>query len=90
MANIRINSKSDYQLYLDRADEIFSKYNGAYLAVDGSPEVLEGNRDLDRAVLIHFDSKVDFYAWYDSDEYQEILKLRLSAAECDSILIQGK
>ncbi|RLE03768.1 MAG: DUF1330 domain-containing protein, partial [Bacteroidetes bacterium] len=29
-------------------------------------------------------------AWYRSDEYQEILQYRLSASECDTILIQGK
>ena len=43
-----------------------------------------------RAVLIRFDSKDDFETWYQSDEYQGILKHRLSAAECDTILIRGK
>lgn len=61
MVNIRIKDEQEYQLYLDRADDIFSKYNGSYLAVDKKVTVLEGN-----------------------------LRYRLSAAECDTILIKGK
>ena len=90
MASIRINNDQEYQLYLDRSEEIFARYNGSYLAVDNKPEVLEGKWNYKRAVLIHFDKQKDFDAWYRSDEYQEILQYRISAAECDTILIQGK
>ena len=78
MASISITNDQEYQLYLDRSEEIFARYKGSYLAVDS------------RAVLIRFDKKEDFDAWYQSGEYQEILQYRLSAAECDTILIQGK
>jgi len=40
-------------------------------------------------VLIRFDSKEDFEAWYYSDDYQHILKYRLKGAKCDSILLEG-
>lgn len=89
-ASIRIEDKQEYQKYLDRASEIFAKYKGNYLAVDNKPEVLEGEWAYSRAVLIRFDSREDFDAWYSSDEYQEILQYRLSASECDSILIKGE
>lgn len=90
MANILICNDQEYQFYLDRSEEIFARYKGSYLAVDNSPEVLEGEWKYSRAVLIRFDKKEDFDAWYRSDEYQEILKYRLAASECDTILIQGK
>jgi len=90
VANILINNGQEYQSYLDRSEEIFARYKGSYLAVDNSPEVLEGEWKYSRAVLIRFDKKEDFDAWYRSDEYQEILKYRLAASECDTILIQGK
>ena len=89
MANIRIRDEQDYQRYLDRSDEVFKKYRGSYLAVDSKPEVMEGTWDYSRAVLIRFDTKADFEAWYDSPEYQEILRYRLRSAECDTILIEG-
>jgi len=90
MASIRIKEEQEYQLYLDRADDIFSRYNGTYLAVDKQATVIEGEWDYSRAVLIKFNTRQDFDAWYSSAEYQEILRYRLSAAECDTILIEGK
>ena len=38
MSNIRINSEENYQLYLDRSEEIFARYKGSYLAVDNNPD----------------------------------------------------
>jgi len=90
MASIRINDQQEYQNYLDRVNEVFAKYKGTYLAVDKHPGVLEGEWNYSRAVLIRFDNREDFNAWYHSEEYQEILQYRLSAAECDTILIGGK
>ena len=89
MASIRIKDEQEYQLYLDRADDIFSRFHGTYLAVDKQATVLEGVWDYSRAVLIQFESRADFEAWYESADYQEILQHRLSAADCDSILIDG-
>jgi len=40
--------------------------------------------------MISFAKQEDFDAWHRSDKYQEILQYRLSASECDTILIQGK
>lgn len=90
MASIRIRDEKEYQLYLDRASDIFARYHGTYLAVDNEAEVMEGEWKYDRSVLIRFESKEDFKAWYDSEDYQEILKYRLRAADCDSILVRGK
>jgi len=89
LANIRITDEKEYQLYLDRADTVFSAYKGKYLAVDKNPEVLEGEWNGGRAVLIHFETREDFDAWYHSQKYQEILQYRLSASESNSILIEG-
>ena len=90
MASIRINDPIVYQKYLERAGEIFARYNGTYLAVDENQQVLEGNWDYGRVVLIQFDALEDFEAWYYSDDYQEILQFRCAAADCDSILIHGR
>jgi len=90
MASIRIRDDREYQKYLDRADEVFARYKGTYLAVDNEPQVLEGDWDFHRAVLIRFESREDFKAWYDSPDYQDILKYRLHAADCDTILVRGK
>jgi uncharacterized protein (DUF1330 family) len=62
MANIRIKDDQDYQRYLDQSEEIFARYKGSYLAVDNEPEVLEGDWNYSRAIIIRFDNKKDFDA----------------------------
>jgi uncharacterized protein (DUF1330 family) len=57
--------------------------------VDIEPVRLEGSWDYTRTVLISFNSREDFVAWYESDDYQKILKHRLKAADCDTILVKG-
>jgi uncharacterized protein (DUF1330 family) len=89
IANIKIKDQNKYQKYLDEVDEIFKRHNNKYLAVDDNPHILEGNWNYTRTVLIEFSTKQDFDKWYYSEEYQKILKYRLSAADCDTILIKG-
>jgi uncharacterized protein (DUF1330 family) len=90
LAGITIHDHDMYQKYLEEAGEVFSKYKGTYLAVDTSPEVVEGDWvEGQRAVLIRFDSREDFVAWYHSSEYQDILKYRMAAAQCNTILVNG-
>jgi uncharacterized protein (DUF1330 family) len=89
IVRINIVDSSEYQKYLAKAGEIFKKYKGEYLVVDDEPLVLEGNWDSVRTVLIRFSSRKDFWDWYYSEDYQQILKHRLSAAECNAILAKG-
>lgn len=89
VAHIRINDAIEYQKYIDKAGEVFKKFNGTYLSVDNEPTLLEGFWDYTRTVLIEFKSKNDFTDWYHSADYQEILKHRLKAADCDTVLLKG-
>jgi len=89
IARIKINDTCEYQKYIERSSEIFSRYKGEYLVVENDPVVLEGSWDCTRTILIKFDNTDDFNEWYHSGAYQEILKHRLNAADCNAILAQG-
>jgi uncharacterized protein (DUF1330 family) len=88
-AQIRIHDPEEYEKYLENFDEIFSQYKGEYLAIDESPTVLEGKWDYTKSVLVKFSSRQDFEDWYYSEDYQRILKHRLNASDCDTILLEG-
>ncbi|MCB9249993.1 MAG: DUF1330 domain-containing protein [Ignavibacteriales bacterium] len=90
VANIKIHDNEEYQKYVNKVDEVFAKYNGKYLAVDDTPKILEGKWKYSRVVIIEFNTESDFNNWYNSKDYQEILKHRLTGALCDTILINGK
>jgi uncharacterized protein (DUF1330 family) len=89
VAQIKIENPDEYEKYLEKFDDIFSKYEGEYLAIDESPTLLEGNWNYTKSVLIKFNSKKDFEDWYYSEDYQKILKYRLKASICDTILVEG-
>ncbi len=89
IAQIRIYDETEYRKYIDKSGEVFRKYHGRYLAVDDNPVVLEGDWNYTRSVLISFERKSDFNDWYNSDDYRDILKHRLKAAQCDTILVKG-
>jgi uncharacterized protein (DUF1330 family) len=90
IAYIKINNEKEYQKYVNEVDEVSAKYRGKYLALDDNPKILEGNWKYSRTVIIEFKDEADFNNWYNSEDYQRILKHRLKAAECDTILIKGK
>lgn len=90
VAHIRIKDDAEYQKYIDKVDEVFEKFKGEYLSVDNKPKILEGSWDYTRTVLIRFENENDFNDWYNSADYQHILKHRLKAADCDTILIKGQ
>jgi uncharacterized protein (DUF1330 family) len=59
------------------------------LAVDTTPETLEGSWHGDQTVVLEFESVEAARAWYESEAYQNAAKLRQSAADCNAVIISG-
>ena len=89
VAHIRIHDAQEYKKYLAACDAVFSQFQGQYLAVDSTPLSLEGEKMDGRTIIIHFPTERDFRQWYESKEYQQILKHRLAGAHCLSQLVHG-
>jgi uncharacterized protein (DUF1330 family) len=88
IANICVLDQNEYNKYVEKVDSVFSKFNGRYLVVDENPEVLEGEWNYSRVILIEFPDKESLRKWYTSNEYQDILKHRLSSAKCDTLIVE--
>lgn len=58
------------------------------LAVYGECEAIEG-QDADGVVLLKFPDMEKARAWYDSEEYQKAVPLRMQAADYRAILFEG-
>jgi uncharacterized protein (DUF1330 family) len=89
LAHIDIVDEAEYKKYLDGTDSVFVKFQGKYLAVDTNPETLEGEPACGRTVIIEFPDEVELRRWYDSPEYQCILRHRLKAARCTATIVHG-
>lgn len=59
------------------------------LAFDQNAEVLEGEWHGTQTVLLEFESAEAAREWYNSDAYQEAVKLRQSAADCHGAILHG-
>ena len=67
--------------YLPRAVESLGPYAPEILVVDQDIEVIEGDSDDTRTVVLKFKNKDEAKRWYYSPEYQAIIDLRLNSIE---------
>jgi len=59
------------------------------LAVETQHEVLEGQWHGNQTVVLEFESVDAARAWYHSEGYQEAVKLRQAAADCNAVILAG-
>lgn len=89
IAQGRIEDREQFDAYVAAAGPTFAGHKTKLLAVDDASEVVEGELPYPRTVIAQFDSKEDFYRWYDSPEYQAARKLRETASVGTFILVEG-
>jgi uncharacterized protein (DUF1330 family) len=82
-----IKDREKIDAYLAKAGPTIGASGGKILSFDENPEVIEGTMNDKRTVLLEFESKDAFNAWYNSPEYQAALPLRLEAAPGSLILV---
>ncbi|MEM7081005.1 MAG: DUF1330 domain-containing protein [Pseudomonadota bacterium] len=89
VANITIHDREGYSAYEAGFMDIFARYEGLMLAVDENQEVLEGEWDATRTVIIRFPSSDHVHAWYDSDGYQQLMQHRTASSDGNIAIMQA-
>ncbi|MFC8043334.1 DUF1330 domain-containing protein [Nocardia sp. NPDC057353] len=89
VAQFRIHDRPRYLRYVRRFAEVLAAHGGALLAADERPEVVEGDTDLDKVVILRFDSEHRFRAWAESPQYREISADRVAATHGVVLLAHG-
>jgi uncharacterized protein (DUF1330 family) len=69
--------------------QVFRRHPGTLLAADESPQVIEGQWDREKLVLMSFPDEASFRGWAQSPEYQDISKDRLAGADTLVLLVKG-
>lgn len=82
--NYRINDQEGYQPYLAQVMQTLLAHNADILVADFESEKIEGDAG-HVTVVLKFPSKEAASKWYESPEYQNILKLRTD--HCDGIAV---
>ena len=89
IAELRFTDRAAYDRYQSRFMEVFRRHPGTLLAADESPEVIEGEWDREKLVLMSFPDDASFLRWAQSPEYQEISQDRRAGADTLVLLVQG-
>jgi uncharacterized protein (DUF1330 family) len=89
MGQITITNHEAYAAYAAQVPQTIEAYGGKYLVRGGRTTLVEGLSPGDRNVVIEFPSRDAAEAWYASDAYQAIIKLRTSNANGYLALVDG-
>lgn len=89
IARINVTDPEKYEGYKALSPGAIAAYGGRFLARGGSTEVLEGEAEGRRIVIVEFPSMDQAKVFYDSEEYREARAARAGAAEGQFLLVDG-
>jgi len=89
IAQINVINNKPYEEYKKQTAPILKKYGGEFLVRGGKSENVLGNWGFERTVVIKFPTYENAKAWYNSDEYKPVKKIREDNSKGNIIIIEG-
>ena len=89
LVDITINDPQTYERYKLLTPASIAAYHGKYLVRGGRTEVLEGDWEPSRLVILEFPGVEEAKAWWDSEEYAAAKALRQSCTTTEMLLVEG-
>ena len=89
VGHITVTNMEGYKEYAAQVPATIEKWGGKYLVRGGHTTVIEGEMVHDRHVVVQWPDRATAEGWYNSPEYQEILKIRLANSHGVMTLMDG-
>ncbi len=80
VANFTVNDSETFKKYLSVVGESINKFKGKFLVRGPLTDILEGE-PFNFLAIVEFDSKGIAKTWFNSEEYQKIIDMRLSSTK---------
>jgi len=87
--DVTIRDAARMEAYKKLVPATLVPFNGKFIVRGGTSEVLEGDWNPNRIVIIEFPSMGKAKAWWSSDDYAPAKSIRQSAAVTKMIMIEG-
>lgn len=88
IAQVDVRDAERYKDYIETATPAFARYGANFLARGGAVTQLEG-KGRARNVVIEFPSMQHALDCYNSDEYQQAVKIRQEVADAQLMIMDG-
>ncbi len=89
IADVKVTNPAGYEPYRPLAAASIARFGGRFLVRGGAAGLLEGAPAPERIVVIEFPDADTAQRWYNSDEYQQALKIRQANSTARVILVEG-
>ena len=87
--SIEVTDPMLYEEYRQQVPAVIKAHGGRYLVRGGATEVLEGDAQALRQVILEFPDMAQLKAFYFSPEYQELVAIRQRAARGHLLAVEG-
>ena len=89
IADIEVTDAEAFERYRAGVPPVIERFDGRYVVRGGAAQNLEGDWQPRRMVILEFPTMEKLKAFYDSDDYAELLAARLAATDSRTILVEG-
>ena len=89
IADIQVSDPVAYDDYRPLAAASVARFGGRFIVRGGKVDLLEGEPQPERIVVIEFPDADTARRWYQSEEYQAALKIRQAASRGRVLLVEG-
>jgi uncharacterized protein (DUF1330 family) len=87
--DIEIMDPAKFEEYRNLVPAVIAAHHGRYLVRGGAVEVLEGDRQPKRQVILEFPDMAHLKAFYDSAAYQPLKLMRQRSSKATVIAVEG-
>jgi uncharacterized protein (DUF1330 family) len=89
LGRIRMTDADKYAPYAAQVPAVLEASGGTYLARGGQARSVEGGMDLDRLVIVAFETIDDARGFHGGDAYAPLIRIRQSASESNIVIVEG-
>jgi uncharacterized protein (DUF1330 family) len=89
IVDLDVHNPAGMREYLERVPGTLTKYGGRYIVRGGQFEVVEGDWQPSRVVMLEFPDMERAKLWYECEEYKDMKAARHQAARTNIVLVQG-
>lgn len=89
IATVTVNDPAKFKKYGHQAAITIEQYGGKYLVRGGNVELVEGDWNPKRIVVLEFPTMEQAKTWYNSAEYHDAKQMRFESADTNLLFVDG-